>query len=81
MKLDIVDFAHQILKMQDKIDRLEAENAHLNWFKKEYYDLLESTNNHNEVMLLNTLDLFLTPGVIEACQKNKPFKSRIKKPN
>lgn len=75
MKLDIVDFAHQILKMQDKIDSLEAENARLNWFKKEYYDLLESTNKHNEVMRLNTLDLFLTPGVIEACQNNGTFES------
>lgn len=75
MKLDIVDFAHQILEMQDKIDYLKAENARLNWFKKEYYDLLESTNKHNEVMLLNTLDLFLTPGVVEACKKNKTFKS------
>lgn len=75
MKLNIVDFAHQILEMQNKIDYLEAENAHLNWFKKEYYDLLESSNKHNKIMLLNTLDLFMTPGVVEACQKNGKFKS------
>ena len=73
MKLDIVDFAHQILKMQDKIDSLEAENAHLNWFKKEYYDLLESTTKHNEIMRLNTLALCMTPGVVEACQNSGTF--------
>lgn len=75
MKLDIVNFAQQILEMQDRIDYLEAENARLNWYKKEYYNLLESTNKHNEIMLLNTLNLCMTPGVVEACQKNGTFKS------
>ena len=74
MKLDIIDFAHQILEMQARIDLLEQENAHLKWFKEEYHNLLNSSNEHNEIMLLNTLKLCMTPGVLEACQANKTFK-------
>lgn len=73
MKLDIVDFAYQIIGMQNKIIALEIENERLRKFESDYNDLLDSSMKHNSVMMGNILNLCLTPGVIEACSKNKTF--------
>ena len=73
MKLNIVDFAHQIIEMQDRIIDLEIENDRLREYKEDYDELLKSSSYHNAKMVGNLLDLCLTPGVIEACERNQTF--------
>jgi hypothetical protein len=75
MKLDIVDFAYQIIEMQRKIVDLEIENERLRKYKSDYNDLLDSSLNHSSAMMSNILNLCMTPGVIEACENNKTFQS------
>jgi hypothetical protein len=71
MKLDIVDFAHQVIEMNERIRELEFENTRLRQYEHDYYDLLNNSLAHNEAMIGNTLRLFMTPGVLEACQENR----------
>ena len=73
MKLDIVDFAYQIIEMQNRIVDLEIENERLRKFESDYHYLLDSSMKHNSTMMSNILDLCLTPGVVEACSKNNTF--------
>lgn len=73
MKMDIVDFAYQVIEMNERIRDLEFENNRLRRFEHDYNELLNESLAHNQVMMGNTLKLFLTPGVIEACQENKTF--------
>ena len=72
--MNIVDFAHQVLDMQDRIAALEIQNEQLRWYKEEYQKLMDSSMQHNQAMMNNILKLCLTPGVIEACQANATFK-------
>ena len=76
MKLDIVGFAYQILEMQDKIIGLEIENSRLRKYEVDYNELLNSSVKHNATMMSNILELCMTPGVVEACEKNKTFGDR-----
>ena len=73
MSTKLVDFAYDIIEMQERITRLEMENEQLRWFKEEYHKLVESSNNHNRAMMGNIMQLVLTPGVVEACQENNTF--------
>jgi hypothetical protein len=73
MKLDIVDFAYQVIEMQNRIVDLEIENERLRKYEFDYNDLLDSSMKHNSAMMCNILNLCMTPGVIEACEKNKTF--------
>jgi hypothetical protein len=73
MKMDIVDFAYQVIEMNEKIRELEFENERLRQYERDYHKLLNSSLSHNQEMIGNTLRLFMTPGVIEACQKNRTF--------
>jgi hypothetical protein len=73
MKLDIVDFAYQVIEMQNRIVDLEIENERLRKYEFDYNELLNDSLAHSQVMIGNTLKLFLTPGVIEACQENRTF--------
>jgi hypothetical protein len=75
MKLDIVDFAYQVIEMNERIRDLEVENERLRRFEHDYNELLNDSLAHSHVMIGNTLKLFLTPGVIEACQENRTFRS------
>ena len=65
-----VKIAHNILNMDDRIARLEAEVARLKWFENAYNELLQSSVSHGETMMNNILKLAMTPGVIEACKAN-----------
>jgi hypothetical protein len=73
MKMDIVDFAYQVIEMNQRISDLEFENNHLRRFEHDYNELLNESLAHSHAMIGNTLKLFLTPGVIEACQENSTF--------
>ena len=72
--MNIVDFAYQVIEMQDRITELEIQNEKLNWYKEEYHNLLESSTQHNQAMMGNILKLCMTPGVVKACQENATFK-------
>ena len=73
MKLDIVDFAYQVIEMNERIRDLEVENERLRRFEHDYNELLNDSLAHSHAMMGNTLRLFLTPGVVEACQENRTF--------
>jgi hypothetical protein len=73
MKMDIVDFAYQVIEMNERIRDLEFENERLRRFENDYNELLNESLAHSQAMMGNTLKLFLTPGVIEACQENRTF--------
>ena len=73
MSKKLIDFAYDVIEMQDRITRLEMENEQLLWFKEEYHKLVESSNQHNMAMMGNIMQLVLTPGVVEACQANNTF--------
>lgn len=71
--MDVVDFAYQVIEMHERIRDLEFENNRLRQYEHDYHELLHSSLAHNQAMMGNTLKLFLTPGVIEACQSNKTW--------
>ena len=73
MKMDIVDFAYQVIEMNERIRNLEFENSSPRRFEHDYNELLNESLAHRHSMMGNTLKLFLIPGVIEACQENKTF--------
>jgi hypothetical protein len=73
MKTDIVDFAYQVIEMNERIRDLEFENSRLRRFEHDYNELLNDSLAHSHAMIGNTLRLFLTPGVVEACQANETF--------
>jgi hypothetical protein len=73
MKMDIVDFAYQVIEMNERIRDLEFENERLRRFEHDYNELLNDSLAHSHAMMGNTLRLFLTPGVVEACQENRTF--------
>lgn len=65
-RMNVVDFASDILDMQETIYRLQDEVKHLRHFKDAYYELLNSSLDHNQKMMRNVLDMALTPGVVQA---------------
>ena len=71
--MNIVDFAYQVIEMQERITDLEIQNEQLSWFKEEYHKLMDSTLQHSQEMIGNIFKLCLTPGVIEACQEHATF--------
>lgn len=73
--MHVVDFAYQVIEMQDRITELEIENERLRRFEHDYNELLNDSLAHSHTMMGNTLKLFLTPGVVEACQANNTFKT------
>ena len=68
--MNIIDFAYQVIEMQERITELEMKNEQLIWYKEEYNKLLDSSLQHNQEMISNMFKLCMTPGVIEACQQN-----------
>ena len=77
MDMDIVDFAYQVIEMDKRIRDLEFENSRLRRFEHDYNKLLKESLVHSHAMMGNTLKLFLTPGVIEACQELKIISSGV----
>ena len=70
--MDVVDFAHQILAMDRKLQEQEHELQILREYRQKYMDLLNSSIDHSKHMTAGLLKLAMTPGVMEACaQANK----------
>ena len=74
--MNVVDFAYQIIEMQNKIVELEIENARLRKYERDYHDMMEQSIQHSSAMMVNILNLCMTPGVVEACEKNRTFTER-----
>lgn len=75
--MNVVDFAYQVIEMHNKITDLEIENERLRQYKKDYNDLLNNSLAHSQETMGNTLKLFLTPGVVEACRKNNTIHDEV----
>ena len=69
-RFSVVDFAHQILEMQDTISAQHREITRLMWYEEQYHELLGDSLDHNAKMLGGLLTLAMTPGVVEACAAN-----------
>lgn len=67
---DVLRFANQILDMEEEIINLRRENTRLLKYEHMYNELLNESVRHGEKMMVNTLNLLMTPGVTEALQKS-----------
>lgn len=61
MKLDIVDFAYQIIDLHEENLRLRSENEHLREYKQKYFDELDTSINHSKAMMGNLLTAMIDP--------------------
>lgn len=64
--MDVVDFAKQILAMQDQIDYQRNEIIRLMGYEQKYNELLDSSLGHSKAIVGGILTLCLKPGVMEA---------------
>jgi uncharacterized protein (DUF3084 family) len=69
--MDILSFAHQVIDLHDRIAYLEAENARLQKYEQDYHNLLDSSMQHNQIMMMNMLQVCSTPGVVDAMMANR----------
>jgi hypothetical protein len=69
--MDVVDFAYQIIKMQNRIETLEHENARLQRYEHDYQELLDQSIQHGSNMMRGLLEVCMTPGVMQAIGDNK----------
>lgn len=46
----VVDYAFDIIQMHQRIQELEAEVEHLEYFRDKYYELLNETHKHTNKM-------------------------------
>lgn len=58
--MNVLEFAHQILDMQDEINHLRSEVARLQKFEAEYNTLLDESIKHGEHMMTGWLNLLLS---------------------
>lgn len=68
MKMNIVDFAWQVIEMQRTIDAQERQITRLLRFEEDYNALIKSSEAHSNAMMGNVLKLCMTPGVAAACR-------------
>jgi len=66
--MDVVKMARQILDMHNELNELRAENAILREYEAKYRAEVREGVKHGEKMMVNLMDLCLTPGVIDACK-------------
>lgn len=59
----VVDFAHQVINLDMRVRELEHENHILRGYQQQYFDLLNSSIKHNDVMIGNVLALCLTKDI------------------
>jgi hypothetical protein len=69
-KMQVVDFAYQVIDMQRKIEHQEYQINRLLQVEQDYNDLLNSSMNHSRKMMDNMLTLCLTQGVTETLLMN-----------
>lgn len=64
--MNVVEFAYQIVEMHTRIQELEEEVRHLQKYRRDYAELLNSNIEHNQHMMAGLLQIVLTPGVTDA---------------
>jgi chemotaxis regulatin CheY-phosphate phosphatase CheZ len=72
--MNIVDFAHQIIQMDNTNRELRRENAYLKEVEAEYQQFLASSIQHSNGMMGQLTEILMTPGVFEAVAKQKTQK-------
>jgi hypothetical protein len=65
----VVDFARQIIIMQETLDQQKEELKELRDYRKKYMDLLDQSISHGREMMGGILQLAMTEGVMEAIGK------------
>lgn len=65
-QFDVVQLAHQVLKMADTIERQAAELEELRVYRQKYIDEMQAGIAHGEKMMCGIVDLVMRPGVSEA---------------
>lgn len=65
--MNIVDFAYQVIDLNNRVIELEKQNEDLMYYKDKYFELLNSSIAHGEKMTGQLLQVMMTPGVVEAC--------------
>jgi hypothetical protein len=76
--VNVVEFAHQIVNMDITLRRQEAKIAELEQYRKDYFELLNSSMQHSDAMMHNLLKVVLTDGVSKKFIQNgkaEDFKS------
>jgi hypothetical protein len=62
----LINIAHEVLEMHDEIISLRHEIKRLQSIEVKYNNLLNSSIEHNGLMMRSLLDVVLTPGVTQA---------------
>jgi hypothetical protein len=57
--MNIVDLAHEIIRMDQRIRELECENEQLRQVEKDHNQFLRDTMSHNDQMLWNLMEMGL----------------------
>ena len=65
--MNIIDFARQVIDMQETLDWQTDEISRLLEIEKKYKALLGESLEHSQTMVGNMFKLFTTPGVLDAC--------------
>lgn len=68
--MNVVDFAYQIIEMQNRIEILEHENARLQRYEHDYNELLNQSIQHSSNMMRGLMEVCMTPGVMKAIGDN-----------
>lgn len=72
--MNVVQFAYQVIEMQDRIDALEHEVTRLSKIEHQYNELLDSSVTHGEQMMGGWLKLLLSDRVkIDSRPEGIPF--------
>ena len=66
MKMNVVDFAWQVIEMQRTLDAQELQITRLMRIEEDYNQLLQSSIEHGRAMMGNVLKLCMMPGVVGA---------------
>lgn len=72
---NIVNFAHDILAMQRRIEELEFQVERLLPYEAKYHQLIDEGIQHSQQMLGGILKLAMTPGVMDAISANNQVSS------
>lgn len=68
--VNVVEFAWQIIGMDKTLRAQKAKIEELEQYRKEYFELLQSSIKHGDEMMFNLMKVVLTDGVGEAFAKN-----------
>lgn len=69
-RIDVVEFARQILEMHEEVLWLRGEVAELREYRDKYTEELNRSISHSRDMLGGILQIAMTPGVMDAIDAN-----------